>query len=169
MSKKSKPVGCFGQFLLGLLLMGAGTMIVLLFVDLTTLECKRVEPPTNQGECQLSSQGVLDSDVTIIPIKSLQGAKLKRSGRRRTTYRIELLTAEGTVPLTNIYSSGGASKQQQVQQIRSFIENPTQASLNLRQDNRWMGYLFGVTFGVVGVLFVFSSLITPLKRLTGRH
>ncbi|NES01151.1 MAG: hypothetical protein F6J86_46595 [Symploca sp. SIO1B1] len=166
MSKNSKPLGCFGQFFLGLLLMGAGGITLLLFVNLTTLECKRLEAATNQGQCQLTSNGVLGSDVTTIPIKSLQGAKLKRSsGSSRTTYRIELLTAEGTVPVTNVYSSGIASKQRQVEQIRSFVEDPTQNSLNIKQDNRWMGYLFGVTFGGVGVLFVLSAIVTPFKRL----
>ncbi|NEQ70220.1 MAG: hypothetical protein F6K21_32960, partial [Symploca sp. SIO2D2] len=108
---------------------------------------------------------VLGSDVTTIPIKSLQGAKLKGSSGRGTTYRIELLTAEGTVAVTGVYTSGRRSKQQQVEQIRSFVEDPTQVSLNIKQDSRWIGYLFGVAFGGVGVLFVLSALITPFKRL----
>ncbi|NER49594.1 MAG: hypothetical protein F6J86_25545 [Symploca sp. SIO1B1] len=165
MSKNSKPLGCFGQFFLGLLLMGGGGIALLFFVDLTTLECKRLEPSTNQGQCQLTSNGVLGSDVTTIPIKSLQGAKLKGSSGRGTTYRIELLTAEGTVAVTGVYTSGRRSKQQQVEQIRSFVEDPTQVSLNIKQDSRWIGYLFGVAFGGVGVLFVLSALITPFKRL----
>jgi len=169
MTKNSKPLGCFDQFFKGLLLMGAGGITLLLFVNLTTFECKRLEAATNQGQCQLTSNGVLGSDVTTIPIKSLQGAKLDQSNRSssggRATYRIELLTAEGTVPVTNVYSSGIANQRQQVEQIRSFVEDPTQISLNIRHDDRWFGYLLGVAFGGVGVLFVLSALITPFKRL----
>ncbi|NES18891.1 MAG: hypothetical protein F6K41_08175 [Symploca sp. SIO3E6] len=176
MSNNSKPLGCFGQFFYGLLLMGAGGIALLVFVNLTTLECKRLRPSSNQGQCQITSNGVLGSDVTTIPIKSLQGAKLKRGSDRsatyrkkerviNATYRIELLTAEGTIPLTNIYGSGIASKQQQVEQIRRFVEDPTQVSLSIRQDNRWIGYLFGVTFCGGGVLVVLSAIITPFKRL----
>ncbi|MCG8367276.1 MAG: hypothetical protein MJA27_28550 [Pseudanabaenales cyanobacterium] len=172
MLQKSQSSGCIGQFFGGLLLLGGGAICFLFFAKLTELECKRLEPPTNQGQCQLVSHGVFSSDTTTISIKSLQGAKIQesRDSENDTTYRVVLLTAEGSFPFNKVYSSGRSGKQQKVGQIRSFVENTHQVNLKLKQDDRWLGYLFGVIFGGLGFLLVSSAiLITPLKILTGRH
>ena len=168
MSNNSQSLGCIGLFLFGFMFTGAGVMCLMIFAKLNTLDCQRVEVNIVQGDCKLTSTGIFSSDEQTIPIASLNNAIIEEShdDEGDTTYRVVLLTKTGSIPFTTVYSSGRAEKQEKVRQINSFIENTSQTTLNLKQDDRLIGYIFGGVFGGIGVLTLFHSvIIAPLKML----
>ena len=170
MNQVEKALGCLGTVIFGVIFTGAGVAIMVFFGKTTTLDCKRLEPPTNQGQCELLSKSILPiaSEETIIPIKSLMDAKLDISyddEDNSETYRVLLLTnMEQSIPFTFYYSGERSDKQQQIQQIKNFIDNSNQVDLNIEQDDRLFGYLFGGVFAVVGIITMISGVIIPPLR-----
>jgi hypothetical protein len=55
---------------------------------------------------------------------------------------------------------GEREKQEKANQINTFVENPQQISLTIRQDERWFCYSFGGIFLIAGVF----TLVNSLKR-----
>jgi hypothetical protein len=147
------------NFLMGLFFIGGGIFIIIMFSKLTILECLRSEPSTNQGQCQLISQGIIGSKTTkTIAIKSLQGAKIEesRDSDGDSTYRVVLLTQEGNIPFTKDYSSGKFGKEKNMNEVRNFLSNKNQTSLKLKQDDRWW-FIVGVAFGIIGISLVLGK------------
>ena len=82
----------------------------------------------NEGSAQLTRYTIGGKQVSEYLLSEISTAEVARSGssniRRSgsTTYRIELLLANGErLPLTNYYTSGSMSKQLQADKIRSFL------------------------------------------------
>jgi hypothetical protein len=136
----------------------AGLAIILIFGELTTLTCQRVQP--TQGSCQFVRSRLLRSGETTIPLNQLQSAKVDvtASSRRGNSYRVVLLTYGGEVPFTIASSSDAEGKQENVDKINAFIANPGKTSLRVQQDDRWFIYPFGGSFILLGGLGLFSFL-----------
>ena len=176
MNQIGKALGCLGTVIFSVVFIGAGVAIMVLVGKNTTFDCKRLEPPTNQGKCELASKSILPiaSEETIIPIKDLIDAKLDISyddEDNSETYRVLLLTnMEESIPLTFYYSGDRSDKQQQIQQIQTFLANTNQTDLNIQQDDRLFGYIFGGIFAGVGILTLISGVVLPpLRAMLGRR
>ena len=110
MNIAQRGCGCLLTSIFGFIFTGIGIGGIIFFAQVITLDCKRIEPPTNQGECQLLSKSILPiaTKKTIIPIESLRDVKLDVSyddEDNSETYRVLILTqAEESIPLTFYYS-----------------------------------------------------------------
>ncbi len=165
---QKKPIGCFGSIALGSVLVVAGTAAMLFLAKLYTLDCERLDPPTNVGECELSSEGIFGKESLSLPIASLENAEVdeKRSSDGDRTYRVVLITSEGTFPLSPSFSSGRTDKERTAREIRSFINTNTEISLYIEQDDRLFIYLIGGVFAGFGVLLIVSApFALPRGRL----
>ncbi len=113
----------------------------------TTLICQRIE--TKQGNCQLTESKLWGSSSQEISLDDLQGAKVvqkKRKGNRQ----VVVLTKTGGIPLGNATRWG--DKYSIANQRNSFVKNTDIKSLNVGQDDRWFGWIFGAIFVLSGVL-----------------
>jgi len=112
----------------------------------TTLICQRIE--TKQGNCKLTESKLWVSSSQEISLDDLQGGKVvqKRKGSRQ----VVVLTKTGGIPLGK--ASHGGDKYSIANQINSFVKNTDIKSLNVSQDDRWFGSIFGGIFVLSGVL-----------------
>ena len=112
----------------------------------TTLICQRIE--TKQGNCKLTESKLWGSSSQEISLDDLQGGKVvqKRKGSRQ----VVVLTKTGGIPLGS--ASRGGDKYSIANQINSFVKNTDIKSLNVSQDDRWFGWIFGGIFVLGGVL-----------------
>jgi hypothetical protein len=117
----------------------AGLVVVINFSELATLTCQRVQ--LTQGSCLFVHSRLLRSDEKTMPLNQLQGAKVdvKIDTKRRSSYRLVLLTDGGEVPFTTTFISGA----EDANRINAFIANPGEISLRVQQDDRWFAYIFG--------------------------
>ncbi|MGF1499673.1 MAG: hypothetical protein ACFB8W_23040 [Elainellaceae cyanobacterium] len=152
---------CLGGLLFGPVFIAAGVGVALLIGKQTVLECSRTEPPTNQGDCALISNGFLGSDSRSFLLSEFQGASVaeKRDDEGDMLYRVELQTERGVVPMTEVWSSGRRNKQAIASEINAFLQSSTVAELNVDQDDRMIGLLFGGIFSLAGSGIVLGSLV----------
>lgn len=152
----NKPSGYFVNVFTGVVLTGVCLIVALLVARVYTFECRRFEPPTNQGKCELISQWMLGKESQSFSIESLEGATVEEiDGENGKVYRVLILTTEGIFPLSQSYSSGQKPKQDLVQEISTFVHTRTQETLLIKQDDRWLFYIVGGVFGCVGVFWIF--------------
>lgn len=133
----------------------AGIAVIFFIGTLNTLKCERVE--IQQISCQLIRQGLKGKKT--INVSQVYSTELGISeGEDGDTYRIELNTSEGIIPLTEVYSSGSKNKRKKIRQIDNFISDKNQTSLQITQDDRLFAYPFGGIFIIVGGGLMVASL-----------
>jgi len=135
----------------------AGVFIILYMGKINILECQR--RLSEEISCVLSRKGLLGEEIINLKKGQLQQAKLgiNRSDNSNT-YRVNLITKKGITPLTEVYSSGLKGKRNHIDQINRFINNPSNSSLIIIQDERWFAYPFGGVFVLVGAGLMIYSL-----------
>jgi hypothetical protein len=112
----------------------------------TTLICQRIE--TKQGNCKLTESNLWVSSSQEISLDDLQGGKVVK--KSKGSRQVVVLTKTGGIPRGN--AGRGGDKNHIANQINSFVKNTDIKSLNVGQDNRWFGWIFGGMFVLSGVL-----------------
>lgn len=112
----------------------------------TTLICQRIEP--KQGNCKLTESKLWVSSSQEISLDNLQGGKVVQG--RKGSSQLVVLTKTGQIPLGNATRWG--YKNPSADRINSFVKNTDIKSLNVSQDDRWFGWIFGGIFVLSGVL-----------------
>ncbi|MEG4633354.1 hypothetical protein QUB56_27870 [Microcoleus sp. AR_TQ3_B6] len=112
----------------------------------TTLICQRIE--TKQGNCKLTESKLWVSSSQEISLDDLQGGKVVQKSKGSS--QVVVLTKTGGIPLGNATRWG--DKNHIANQINSFVKNTEIKSLNVGQDDRWFGWIFGGMFVLSGVL-----------------
>ena len=76
----------------------------------------------------------------IIPLKTKTIPEVREARLADTSdseggsvYRVELVTGQGIVPLTTMYSSGKSTKAEVVDQINAFMSDPNQGDLTVHE------------------------------------
>ncbi len=112
-----RPVGLW---IFGGIFAAAGLAVIVFFGRATALTCKRVEP--TQVSCELTESGLPGVQLREISVSGLYGAEVEtHTNSDGNTYRVVLLTSEGKVPFTVIYSSGSEAKQITASHIATFV------------------------------------------------
>lgn len=124
-------------------------LLAIMLLPNTTLTCQRLG--SKQDKCQLTQASLLGSNTLEIPLENLYGAKVV--GEEQTT--AVLLTKAGEIPFT-FYSSSG-NKSYLANDINSFVKNANSQPLNVSQDDRWFGWIFGVVFLLSGLAVLRSA------------
>jgi hypothetical protein len=145
-----RPVGLW---IFGGIFAVAGLAVIVFLGRATTLTCRRAEP--TQVSCELMESGLPGLQLREISVSRLYGAEAETStSSDGNTYRVVLLTSEGKVPFTAIYSSGSEAKQTTASHIATFVHT-SEETLTAQDDSRWFAYPFGSIFVAAG-LFVIS-------------
>ena len=130
-------------------LIALGILAIMLLSNNTTLTCQRLG--SKQDKCQLTQANLLSSSTLEIPLENLYGAKLV--GEEQST--AVLLTKAGEIPFT-FYSSSD-NKSYIANEINSFVKNANSQSLNVSQDDRWFGWMFGGIFLLAALPVLISA------------
>lgn len=112
----------------------------------TTLSCQQIE--SKQGNCKLTESSLSGSKTQEISLDNLLGGKVTKG--RKDSRRVVLLTKSGEIPFTN-YDTRWGDKNYIAKEINNFVENADRKSLNVSQDDRWFGWIFGSIFVLGGV------------------
>lgn len=155
--------GC-STLMIGFACILAGIGIPLVAARLTTLECERLQPLTDQGTCELTSAGLLGSNTQEIPLQTIERAEVAQSedDEGNVTYRVELVLADKSVPFVQVWSSGHSGKQEKVARINAFVQNSNQTALAIEQDDRLLFVGIGGLFVFIGLLIWFSPVLNIL-------
>ncbi|WP_448573163.1 hypothetical protein [Trichothermofontia sp.] len=137
-----------------------GAMVFTLIGETVTFQCDRsLTPPA----CTLINQKLLTQRSITLPLQSLQQAEIQSSRRRKgkRTYRVLLRTDSGGIPLVTTFSNI-SNHSAQARQINDFLQNPSQPTLEVTGDYRWLALLFLVAFSGPGMLMLLLGKIVTL-------
>ena len=155
-----------GIWLMGSILTIVGLVIIILFTRASSLTCQRVSP--SQGSCELTRSHFLMSKTIIVSINDLKGSEVVMTQTRqmdgffilKSYYRVILIIPTKRIPLT-VYGTTTPDQQEAIAtNINTFLKNKTKTSLFIERDQRWLIYLVGGIFIVVGLLAELSKIIT---------
>lgn len=149
MSKRNS-LNINNPYLQGILLILAGLFTLFIGVESGTLQCNRSE--SIPKVCQLTNIKLLEQKSQIIPIEKIISAKVEKGNK--STYRLVILTRDGTIPLTNSYTKGYQVKVNRINEVNDFISNQELTSLAIKQNNSWIALPFGFLFIISGVLSI---------------
>jgi len=119
------------------------------------LTCKRLE--VNQVQCQLQ-QIFLGRIVKQVTVDNPQQAIVQssHSSKGGTTYRMALVTAQGTIPLTDYYSSD-ANADDLAAQFNQFHQNSAAKSVTLDQPASGFMFIIFVVFCAFALLMILTT------------
>jgi hypothetical protein len=117
----------------------------------TTLRCDRTTT-----QCELIHSNMFGDRQRTFSSDGLHLAEVDqlRDSDGDVTYRVVMQTHEGEIPLTHAYRSGLGGRRQQAESINTFIQTPTQASLEIQENSYLMGTIVFVCFGLLGSVMV---------------
>jgi hypothetical protein len=149
--------------LYGLVFTACGCVLSLIFGQAAILTCNRIEP--SQIECVRQTKWLRWVPVGEQSIPELRGAEVGQScDEDGCTYRVELNTAEGLIPLTTYFSSGAGPKQEATERINAFLQNPQGSSLTVRSDAGLLAFILPFAFVLVGPLIAMWSVVRAINR-----
>ncbi|KAI9132882.1 hypothetical protein [Acaryochloris sp. CCMEE 5410] len=108
-----------------------------------------------QVVCSLTTSNILHEKIT--QIEHVKNAKLDycRFCDSGGVFRVVLVANREKIPLTPDYIYRKSVVSQQVAEIKAFINNPGEATLNICEEHRWLYYLVGFATTILGVYIAF--------------
>jgi hypothetical protein len=145
----------FGPIVFGLFMVVLAGFVLWTNAREATLTCRRLE--VNQIQCQLQ-QIFLSRVVKQVTVDNPQQAivQSQHSSKGGTTYRMALVTAQGTIPLTDFYSSD-AGADSLAAQFNQFQRNPAAKSVSLDQPASGFIFIFLLIFIGFGALMILNA------------
>jgi hypothetical protein len=92
--------------------------------DSLVIHCRRTNVGQTHAEVRSTFLGLHVGSRTVRNIKAAQ-LGVSHSGKGGASYRVELITSGGAVPLTHVSTPGFARHQQTVETINEFVQNGT--------------------------------------------
>jgi hypothetical protein len=151
-------------WLLGSFLTIVGVVIIILFSKTSTLICER--GLSNQGHCELKHSHFFISKQIVFSIKDLKEVRVVKSysrwmiGVQEPEYRVILITATEKIALTPYGTTERAQQDAMAAKINGFLQHVNITTLAIEQDNRWLIFLIGGIFILIGLLAELSQIVT---------
>lgn len=154
MSRFMRKTGVRVLFLLTEILAVGG--FAYLLGQVTTLTCDRAG--TDQIDCMIQSTWLDLLPLREQPVRGVRGAQVAENcDEDGCTYRVELVTSAGLVPLTSHYSLDSTEKERVAQRVNDFARGSAAPSLVVQDRSSWS--LF-----IVLAAFAAGSLVWGLWR-----
>jgi hypothetical protein len=138
------------KIVMGLIFTIVGVSVAVFLPEKASLTCDR----TTQ-RCELDKGVWWNRSQTTFPLAQLQSATVQTNRRRKTRlYGVQLNTSTKTIRLTETKSLDKDSKQKTADQINAFVKNPTERSLQIKQDDNALLLVFGGVLLIVGIVLL---------------
>lgn len=138
------------SLLFGLIFAGMGAVAMIVFGQVSVLRCTYPEPSHLACVKEVKWLGLVPVGEEII--SDVRGAWVDEScDSDGCTYRVELSTGQGDLPLTAYYSSGERSKSEAAAEINAYVAEGEGEALEIREGSGLLGGLIGGIFIVVGL------------------
>ncbi len=127
-----------------------------------TIEC--VRDSSGRVSATITRFGIIYYKKEVIPAGELLRAELEVEssedieGQSVTYHRVRLITIKYTTFLSNVKFSDYDKASSRVEQINYFIQESTQKSMSITQDDRPIGYIFGGIFGIIALIILLTSI-----------
>ena len=152
----------FVLWVFGIVFAAFGVVFLYLFGQSTTLTCTHVE--SNWIDCTKQVTWMGRSIKEAQHIRQLRGAYVQDNcDEDGCTYRVELRTADGTVPLTSVYSSGFEEKQSAADRINAFVDSQ-EGELTLQESSGWIAILTAAVFLIVGLAVIVLGTLGAIRK-----
>jgi hypothetical protein len=149
---------------MGILFSAIGAGIIVFMASKTSMTCTRVN--ANSGTCIWKEEKLLENNTREIAVANIVGAEVDEDyDEDGTTYCVYLKLKDGDMKFTGMYSSGSGAKYETAQKINQFVSNKEMKTLYVEQDDRWMIYIIGGIFFVVGLGMFFGGLFSVISFL----
>ncbi len=143
---------------IGIIFLLTGLWMIIFSVHMRTLTCNRVD--SNQCICEILESGLLWSKV--IPLGKLISAEVetKTTGYYspynvfNTSYGVILFASRRNFPFTLNHTISSKKQEAIVFEINSFVSNPAQKYLTVREDTRFFSCCSGVIAIAAGFFFL---------------
>jgi hypothetical protein len=141
------------KFLGTCLLLAISGAIVYFGARSHTIEC--VRDRSGRVSATITHSGINYCKKERIPGELLR-AELEVDSEGSTSYRVRLITMKYTTFLTKTGSSNYTDLNRTIEQINYFIQESTQKSMPVTQDDRLGNYISGGIFGIAGLIVLLS-------------
>lgn len=148
-------------WLLSALFMAVGVGGLVWMSEKAVLDCDRA----TTGQCTLTRGGFFNQQSRRFAVASLRAAEVDTSedSDGNGSYRVLLITDGETMPLTRAYNSNFHKNTRLATRANQFIQTPTQPTLSLAYDRRWVGLFMLFCFGGVGLLMLLNSRVATCE------
>ncbi|MGF1518732.1 MAG: tetratricopeptide repeat protein [Nodosilinea sp.] len=148
-------------WLMSSLFMVVGVVGLVWMSEKAVLECDRA----TTGQCTLTRGGFFNQQSRSFAVASLRAVEVdaNEDSDGNGSYRVLLITDGGNLPLTGAYNSNLYKNSQLADQTNRFLQTPTQSTLSLAYDRRWVGLLVLFCFGGVGLLMLLNSRVATCE------
>lgn len=150
--------------IIGLLFFVIGLHIMASKASVSTLSC--IREPAGQGQCTVICQKLLSVDKIEIPLSKITGAYVDENyNNKNQTFALMLKTVDGDVNMHNSFTSERSEKVDAASRIESFLNDPQQKEVKAKQDSRFIGFLIGGIFSIVGLGVALGVIMNVYRKL----
>jgi hypothetical protein len=162
---RRRKAGVFTLLIMGFIFAAAGGGVSWFLGTDTTLTCQR-----STDTCVIEATGITGGkkEVNRFPLSRVKAAEVDskegtRSGNKkgRTTYQVVLRTDDGTIPLSNVWSSDRESHQENADAINRYLAS-SEENLSVVQSGKTVR-LIGYLFLAIGTLMFLGGLWGIIK------
>lgn len=159
---RKRPLGLFGQMMLGCIFFGVGWAFLAFVAADYSLLCNRAE-----DLCSLHKKRIFREQETIaqFALRDLQGAEIQesRDSKGKSHYQVMLVTTDIRIPYTDGMNLSYGECSKTSAQINGFLKSSSQ-QLHLSQSGLMLK-LFGLLFAAIGAYVVLQALLALLRRV----
>ena len=131
------------------------------------LECQRLT--TDEGHCALTVSSLLGSTEREFSLDELGSVQLLESRSNDTTvYRVGLVIEGEVVTLGVVDHRERAPREQMVQEVNDFLDEPTREKIRINEDERHFAMLMGSGAFFFGLVFFVIAIIAPSEKTRRR-
>jgi hypothetical protein len=142
----------FDKISWSLILFAFDIVTIYLCARITTLECNRDRDGVISGKIICTGINNYYNEFQVLPGDLLRAELKTKINLKSTIYSVQLVLSSNAMLLDSKISSDDCDDiTGKVNRINYFIETSSEQSISIVQDDRFMGYLAGFSFLVLGL------------------
>lgn len=159
---RKRPLGFFGQMVLGLIFFGVGWAFLVFVAADYALVCNRAE-----DLCSLEKKRLFHEREIIaqFAVQELQAAEIQesRDSKGKSHYQVMLVTSNIRIPYTDGMNLSYGECSKTATEINTYLKSKNQ-QLHLTQSGLLLK-LFGLLFAVIGASVVLQAILALVRRV----
>jgi len=146
------------MLLFGLIAICLGIMALILGGQTTVLRCTRPEPSRVVCVKQVKWLGAVPvREETVEDVRRAVVDEHISGVHRKRSYRVELISSQGNVPLTAYYSTPYWQYEETAAQINAYLKSDAEDTFEIREGNALLAILPGGGLIVAGLVLIFQK------------